>query len=55
MASIHPEARKSFASATVQWPENWREIPHFQHIAQRRFPVARYEGEYPASVRALIQ
>ena len=47
--------RKSFESATVQWPENWREIPHFQHIAQRRFPVARYEGEYPTSVRAMIQ
>ncbi len=47
-------ARKSFESATVQWPENWREIPHFQHIAQRRFPVARYEGEYPSSVRELL-
>ncbi len=46
--------RKSFASAAVQWPENWREIPHFQRIAERRHPVARYEGEYPASVRALL-
>ncbi len=48
-------ARKSFESATAQWPENWREIPHFQRIAERRHPVERYEGPYPASVRALIQ
>ncbi len=47
-------ARKSFASATVQWPENWREIPHFARIAARRHPVAPYTGEYPASVRALL-
>ena len=47
-------SRKSFASATVQWPENWREIPHFQRIAERRHPVAEYTGEYPATVRALL-
>ena len=47
-------ARKSFASATVQWPENWRDVPHFQRISERRHPVTRYEGEYPASVRALL-
>ncbi len=47
-------ARKSFDSATVQWPENWHGIPHFQRIAERRHPVAAYEGEYPASVRALL-
>ena len=47
-------ARKSFASATVQWPENWPEIPHFQSIAERRHAVAPYEGEYPAAVRALL-
>ncbi len=46
--------RKSFESATVQWPENWPEIPHFQSIAERRHPVAAYEGEYPASVRAKL-
>ena len=55
-AFIHMKwARKSFASATVQWPENWREIPHFTRIAERRHPVAAYEGEYPASVRAILQ
>ncbi len=48
-------SRKSFASATVQWPENWPEIPHFARIAARRHPVAPYEGEYPAAVRALLQ
>jgi hypothetical protein len=47
-------SRKSFASATVQWPENWREIPHFQRIAERRHPVALYEGEYPSSVAAML-
>ena len=46
--------RKSFASATVQWPENWRDIPHFQRIAERRHPVERYCGEYPASMAALL-
>jgi hypothetical protein len=47
-------ARKSFASATAQWPEGWQEMPHFQNIAARRHPVAPYRGEYPASVRALL-
>lgn len=47
-------ARKSFASATVQWPANWKELSHFQEIAARRHPLAAYEGEYPASVRALL-
>ncbi len=54
-AFIHMKwSRKSFASATVQWPPDWHEIPHFQRIAERRHPVARYEGEYPAAVRALM-
>lgn len=48
-------SRKSFASATVQWPPNWQEVPHFARIAERRHPVAPYEGEYPASVRAMLQ
>jgi len=47
-------ARKSFASATAQWPQGWEEMPHFQNIAARRHPVAPYRGEYPASVRALL-
>ncbi len=54
-AFVHMKwSRKSEVSATVQWPKNWREIPHFQRIAERRHPVAPYEGEYPASVRALL-
>ncbi len=54
-AFVHMKwAKKSFASATVQWPENWSEFPHFQNIAERRHPVARYEGEYPLSVRAML-
>lgn len=48
-------ARKPFEAATVQWPENWREIPHFQNIEKRRHPVAPYTGEYPASVRRLME
>lgn len=54
-AFLHTKwARKSFESATVQWPANWREIDHFVRIAERRHPVAPYGGEYPASVLALI-
>jgi len=54
-AFVHMKwARKSFASATVQWPENWQEIPHFASIAERRHPVAPYEGEYPEAVAALL-
>lgn len=53
-AFVHLKWCKPFASAIKQWPENWREIPHFQRIAERRHPVARYTGEYPASVRALL-
>jgi hypothetical protein len=47
-------ARKPLESATCQWPADWQSIPHFQTIAARRIPVARYEGEYPSSVRALL-
>jgi hypothetical protein len=47
-------SRKSEASATVQWPSNWREIPHFQRIIERRKPVALYTGEYPSALRALL-
>ena len=47
-------ARNPFAAATVQWPENWQDIPHFQRIAERRQPVAHYAGEYPESVRELL-
>lgn len=47
-------SRKSFQSATVQWPAGWETIPHFQRIANRRFPVADYDGSYPSSVRALL-
>ncbi len=47
-------ARKSFASATVQWPLTWWKIPHFQRIAERRHPVECYTGEYPASVAAML-
>jgi len=47
-------ARKSFESATVQWPYDWQDQEHFQQIANRRHPVEPYNGEYPASVRALL-
>jgi hypothetical protein len=47
-------ARKPFAAATAQWPANWRELDHFRRIAMRRWPVGPYEGEYPASVLALV-
>lgn len=47
-------ARKSFESATVQWPADWETMPHFQRIAERRHPVAKYEGEYPSAVAALL-
>lgn len=47
-------ARKPFDVATMQWPQGWERIDHFRRIADRRHPVAPYEGEYPASVRALI-
>lgn len=47
-------ARKPLASCTKQWPADWEAIPHFQRIIERRHPVAPYEGEYPASIRGLI-
>ena len=51
---LHTKWVKPFESAVKQWPENWPEIPHFRNIAERRHPVERYTGEYPASVRALL-
>lgn len=53
-AFLHFKWAKPFASAVVQWPENWREIPHFQRIAQRRHPVAPYTGAYPKSISHLL-
>ncbi len=54
-AFVHMKwSRKSVDSATVQWPGDWRDIPHFQRIFERRIPVASYTGEYPASIRALL-
>ena len=50
-AFVHFKWIKPFDSATVQWPDNWREIPHFKNIAARRHPVAPYQGEYPSAVR----
>lgn len=55
-AFVHMKwCRKSEQSATTQWPENWREIPHFQRIYERRVPVAPYTGEYPSSMRQFAQ
>lgn len=47
-------ARKDLSVATMQWPEGWQNMPHFQTIIERRNPLNWYEGEYPASVRALL-
>jgi len=47
-------SRKSFEAATIQWPKDWKEHPHFQNIADRRHPLALYDGEYPTSVRHLL-
>ncbi len=47
-------ARKTGASATVQWPDGWERVDHFANIYERRHPVAPYEGEYPASVKAML-
>lgn len=47
-------ARKPLASAIKRWPADWRDKDHFRRIHERRKPVAPYAGEYPASVRRMI-
>lgn len=54
-AFLHFKWCKPIESATVQWPSGWERHEHFHRIYERRLPVAPYEGEYPASVRALLQ
>lgn len=36
------------------WPDNWREIPHFQRIAERAIPGKKYTGETPVSLKGIL-
>lgn len=47
-------ARKPIGSVTKAWPADWHTKEHFTRIWQRRIPIDRYRGEYPASILRLL-
>jgi hypothetical protein len=51
---LHFKNVKSLASATKIWPTNWREIPHFQSLLERRERGPLYLGPYPEALREHI-
>lgn len=54
-AFVHLKWAKPEASAIQQWPADWRAMPHFQRIYQRRLPVGPYTGEYPTPLRRRLE
>lgn len=48
---IHLKWLKPEYSITKAWPENWRQIDHFQRIWERRLPKKPYEGELPSCLK----
>lgn len=53
-AFLHFKNVKSVDSATMIWPENWREIPHFQRLWKRREGAEIYRGNYPEALLEYI-
>ena len=51
---LHFKNVKSLKSATKIWPENWREIEHFQKLNTRREKGALYEDVYPEALKEMI-
>jgi hypothetical protein len=49
-AFLHFKNVKNTDSATMIWPNNWRDIPHFQRLWERRKEAELYRGEYPDSL-----
>ena len=48
---LHFKFAKSEVSITKAWPTNWRELPHFQRIWQRRAPGKVWTGPVPKVLR----
>ncbi len=44
---LHFKWAKPFEYARQAWPEDWRDIPHFQKIDRRSRPVNLYTGAWP--------
>jgi len=53
-AFLHFKWTKPVESAIKRWPEDWRDHERWRAIYERRLPVAPYTGEYPSSVKALV-
>lgn len=51
---LHFKWAKRKESAHRWWPENWKEMPHFQSIEGRVEPGDRYNGPIPSALEGLM-
>lgn len=49
-AYLHFKWAKSFESASKDWPENWRNVPHFVDLMNRKTCGRRYRGPWPSAL-----
>jgi len=48
---LHFKNVKNIKSASAIWPENWKNIPIFKRLINRRQPGALYKGEIPGVLK----
>lgn len=51
---LHFKHAKSDAAASMAWPENWQNVPHFQRIYKYTEPGKPYAGEIPEPLQHLM-
>jgi len=49
--ALHFKNVKNIKSASAIWPENWKNIPIFKRLINRRQPGALYKGEIPGVLK----
>lgn len=51
---LHFKHAKKDSAVLAAWPDNWKDIPHFQKIYMRYKPGEVYEGEIPEPLKGII-
>lgn len=51
---LHYKACKSESMQTRMWPDDWRDIPHFQNIYKRFSEGTPYKGEQPKQIKKIL-
>lgn len=52
---LHYKACKSESMQTRMWPDNWRELPHFQNIYKRFHDGTPYNGKQPREIKKILK